>query len=445
MKHNHYTQVCFSFQERRVITAQFSGGSITTDAGLLPIREYDERIRFTERASQILKEWRLSYLVDHELVDLLRQRLYGIIAGYEDTNDAALLRNDPTLITIRGRDDLETPLASQPTLSRFENMVSAREVAELNRFLLEHYLNRRVRHRPAEIIIDGDSTDDPAHGGQQLVLFNGFYGQYMYHPLFFFDGETGDLLGVRLRPGNVHGSHRLMVELTRIVKRLRARWPKVRLLFRSDAAAVGPKTYCQLEALEVDYLIRLPKNRVLERRVRKLIRRVKGCYQRCGEPVVSYSSFWYRARSWRKRRRVLVKVSYDGIEVKVTFIVTSRRRGRARALVELHEARGRCENWIKELKNGLYCDRLSCSRYITNAFRLTLSALAYVLIHNFRAEVLRATELAKATIETIRIKLIKVGAMVQATARRIWFHLSESWPFRGFYLQISRRVIFDTS
>lgn len=444
MIHYHDTQIGFTFQEKRIITVNFRGGQITTDAGLLPIREYDHRVGFTEKITQLITDHRTPYLIRHQLLDLVRQRLYGIIAGYEDANDADFLRHDPVMLTITNR-RLDNPLGSQPTICRMENKVLAREIISLNKFLLNHYLSRQRRCPRKRLILDVDSTDDPAHGKQQLALFNGFYDQHMYYPLLFFDGETADLLGIRLRPGNVHGAHRLTKECERIVTELRKRFPKTQIILRSDAAAAGSSIYLKLEALKIDYLISLSINQVLRRRVAKFITRVEHCYRKTKKKVCHYTSFWHRAKSWQKRRRVLVKVEYGFEGLNLRLVVTSLRRGKARDLFDLYEDRSKSENWIKELKNGLFCDRLSCSSYIANAFRLLLHSLAYVLIHNFRFDVLKKTELARATIETIRLKLIKVGALVRVTTRRIWFYLSESWPFRGIYWQVVRRLRFDTT
>jgi len=439
---NNNTQICFSFQEKKTITINFNGGDITSDAGLLPIREYDEKIGFTQRLTEVISDKRQPYLIHHELTDLVRQRLYGIIASYEDANDSQYLRTDPVFLILTGH-TLSDALASQPTISRFETSIIAREVVKLNRFLLTRYFERTKKRR--RIIIDVDSTDDPCHGGQQLALFNGFYGQYMYHPLLFFDGTTGDLLGARLRPGNVHGSHRLGVELTRIVKGTQKRLHPRGIILRSDAAAASPHIYETAEKSGVDYLISLPANSVLKRKVAKIVRRVKRGYKETGEKVTQYTGFWYKAQSWDKRRRVVVKIEYDGTGLKVRFLVTSLRAGRACELFRLYGERGESENWIKEFKNNLNGDRLSCHGYVANAFRLLLFSCAYVLLHNFRSSVLKGTELARATIETIRLKLIKVGALVKATVRRVWFYLSSGWPFRPLFIQVCKNLGLDTS
>lgn len=443
---DNYTQISLSFQGAKIVTINFNGGNITSDAGLLPIREYDEKINFTSKVAQLLIDKRTPYLVDHQLIELVRQRLYGIIAGYEDANDAQYLRIDPVFLAITKRDSSK-PLATQPTISRFENKVLAKEVIRLNRFLLDHYIARAKRHKRGKerIIIDVDSTADPCHGAQQLSFFNGFYDQHMYHPLLFFDGASGDLLSVRLRPGNVHGSHRMTVDLRRVVEELRRRLHTKQIIFRSDAAGASPYVYRVAEDLGIDYLIGLPANRVLKRRVAWLVSRAKQAYKRTGKAVKYYTSFLYRAKSWHKKRRVLVKIEYNEKGLNCRFLVTSFRVGVGKGLFDLYEDRGESENWIKEFKNGLKADRLSCHGYIANAFRLLLYSLAYVFIANFRADVLKRTELARATIETIRLKLIKVGAVVKETVRRIWFQLSSGWPFRPIFIQVCKNLCFDTS
>ena len=443
---DNYTQISLSFQEAKIVTINFNGGDIVSDVGLLPIREYDKKINFTPKVVQLLIDKRASYLVDHKLIDLIRQRVYGIIAGYEDANDAQYLRIDPVFLAITNRDS-SNRLASQPTISRFENWVLAKEVVMLNRFLLDHYIARVKRHKRGKrrIIIDVDSTDDPCHGGQQLALFNGFYDQHMYHQLLFFDGEIGELLSVRLRPGNVHGSHRMAVDLRRIVDELRRRLQPEEIIFRSDGAGAVPWIYRLNEALGLGYLINLPMNNVLKRRVVKVVAKAKRIFKKTGKPVKYYTSFWYRAKSWHKRRRVLAKIEYNEQGLNRRFVVTSFRVNGAHKLFDLYEDRGASENWIKEFKNGLKADRLSCHGYIANAFRLLLHSLAYVLISNFRADVLKRTVLASATIETIRLKLIKVGALVKETVRRIWFQLSSGWPFRPIFIQVCKNLCFDTS
>jgi len=443
---NNYTQICLSFQEGKIVTINFNGGNITSDAGLLPIREYDEKINFTAKVAQLFIDKRIPYLVDHKLIDLFQQRFYGIIAGYEDANDAQYLRIDPVFLAITKRDS-SSPLATQPTISRFENSVLAKEVIMLNRFLLSHYIARAKRHKRGKerIIIDVDSTDDPCHGAQQMALFNGFYDQHMYHPLLFFDGESGELLSVRLRPGNVHGSHRITVDLKRLVEEIHKHLHTKEIILRSDAAAASPWVYRRAEGLRIDYLIGLPANSVLKRRVAWLVSKAKQVYKRKSKVVKYYTSFWYRAKSWRKRRRVLVKVEYNSKGLNLRFLVTSFRVGKAKDLFDLYEDRGASENWIKEFKNGLNGDRLSCHNYVANAFRLLFHSLAYVFISNFRTDVLKGTALARATIETIRLKLIKVGAVVKETVRRVWFQLSSGWPFQSIFIEVCNNLGFDTS
>ncbi len=446
MNVNNYIQIPFTFQEGKIVTINFNGGNITSDAGLLLIRQYDEKVKLIERATKFITDKRVPHLVVHQAVNLMCQRIYGIIGGYEDANDATYLCHDPTFLTITGNTN-SSSLASQPTISRFENNVRAREVLLLDRFLLRHYINRQQKKGcdRSRIIIDVDSVDDPCHGMQQLAFFNGFYDQHMYYPLLFFDGESGDLLSVRLRPGNVHGSRCMVAALKRIVCELRRCLRPRAIIFRSDGGGAVPLVYTTAEGLGIDYLINLPRNPILEVRVERLVARARAVFQKRKKPVTYYTSFWYQAGSWERRRRVLAKVEWNDKGLNRRFVVTSFRRGKACELFDLYEDRGRCENYIKELKNGLRADRLSCHSFMANAFRLMLHSLAYVLVHNFRLDVLKRTELACATIETIRLKLFKVGALVKETVRRVWFHLSSGWPFRPLFIRVCKNLGFNTS
>lgn len=310
-------QMDFTLPGGKTVTTIFDGGKITTDAGILPIREYDHQTGFTERIVRLLADRRDPTLTRHKLSELLRLRLLAIIAGYEDANDADFLRHDPAMQVIVGRTPDDGPLASQPTLSRFENAVSEQEVMLLNRFILDHYLDRRAEQaRPSEeIIIDG----------------------------------------------------------------IRERFPQANLILRSDAAGASPDIYRRLEARKAAYLIGLGRNPVLERRVERLVAKAVQRYRKTKQKVRYHTSFWYRARSWERSRRVLAKVEYCAEGLNLRFVVTSLRRGKARELFELYNRRGECENWIKEFKLGFKGDRLSCHRYIANAFRLMLYGIVIKL------------------------------------------------------------------
>ena len=275
-------QLTFDFHPRQDVVADFHGGLISSDAGLLPIRQLDERLGWTAAVADVLDDTRQAGKVGHDLLAIVRQRLFGLVAGYEDANDHTRLRNDPILQTVAGRD--RRPLASQPTLSRFENAAGARQVAQLNRLLVKMFLQRMDGQRPKRLVLDIDPTDDPCHGAQQLALFNGFYGQYMYLPNLVFERTTGMLLGVRLRRGNVGAAHRVVQLLKPIVAALRKKWPDVEILLRADAGFATPRVYRFCEANELDYLIGFAASKPLKHRTKWALDWLSKRFERDGQP-----------------------------------------------------------------------------------------------------------------------------------------------------------------
>lgn len=422
----------FEFQPRVVL--DFEGGALSSDAGLIVLRELDERLGLTRGLGQCLGDSRDSRYVRHSVGELTRQRIYQIAAGYEDAVDANLLRQDPMFQLLVHPERPAEPLASQPTLSRQENRATWRDVIRLADLSLEWFLRHGSRLRKQasqEILLDADSTEDPTHGQQQLALFHGKYGTYMYQPLLIFEGHTGHLLTSRLRPGTVSDGDGILPALKRLVPRLRRSFREAPIRFRADAGFSDPALYEYLDQERIEYLIGIPAHTCFEPWVAPLLARAKQRFEQSGEPVRLFSSFRYRARRWSRRRRILVKVEVNSLGTNVRCVITNR-PGRAAELFALYQGRGEAENRIDELKNELHADRLSCSRYRANAFRLQLHCLAYNLV-NFIRRVLGGTELAQAQASTLRLKLFKVAARIQVTTRRIWLHLSSSWPLRSVF------------
>jgi hypothetical protein len=289
----------FSFYRHQPIQADFCGGQITSDAGLLPLRAFDQRHHLTRDLAQLLSDPRQDDRVRHDSLRLLRQRIYQIVAGYEDANDADRLRHDP-LLQIVADQKLGDPLGSQPTLSRWENAPPARDLVRLNDALLEIFLRlcgEQVRKR-GEILLDLDSTDDPTHGHQQLSFFNGAYNQHMYHPMLIFERHTGCLLAARLRPGNASSHARIVPMLLRLVPRLQAAFPEVKIQLRGDAGFALPLLYEFCEFFDIQYALGIPANQVFQRRAEPRQKRLKRRYRRTQLPQRSFSSFRHRARSW---------------------------------------------------------------------------------------------------------------------------------------------------
>ena len=426
------TQLTLGFQPKIIL--DFSGGAITSDTGLLLLRQFDAQLALTKRLKGIFKEWRYPAFIEHHTHEMLCQRIYQIAAGYEDCNDADTLRSDPTFQTIVGKSD---PLASQPTLSRLENHADDETAAGLAAVGLQWFLQHGYKKRrpPKEILLDCDSTDDPCHGQQEFAFFHGKYGEHMYHPLFFFEAKTHCLLSALLRPGNASASAGIAAELQRLVPLIKTRFANTQISYRADAGSATPDIYRTLESLDVLYTIGIGSNSVFKQKTQRWIKKAQRKYARTKTPLRRFYSFRHRARSWNKRRRILVKIEVGPLGTNIRFVITNR-CGQAQEIFHLYDERGECENQIKQYKRGVSGDRLSCHSYAANAFRLQLHALAYQLLVLFKRDALRATDLAVAQFETLRVKLFKVAARFQRTARHLWFHLSSSWPGRNLFVEI---------
>ena len=433
-------QLSFSFYRYQPIHADFSGGQITSDAGLLPLRDFDQRHDLTHDLGELLSDPREEDRVRHDSLRLLRQRIYQIIAGYEDANDADRLRHDP-LLQIVADQKLGHALGSQPTLSRWENSPSARDLVRFNDALLEIFIRvcgEQVRQR-GEILLDLDSTDDPTHGQQQLSFFNGAYGQHMYHPMLVFERHTGCLLAARLRPGNASSHARIVPMLLRLVPRLQAAFPEVPIKLRGDAGFALPLLYEFCEFFGIQYALGIPANQVFQHRAEPRQKRLKRRYRRTQLPQRGFSSFRHRARSWSRQRRICYKAEHTAVGTNLRFLVTNG-AGRASEVFAFYNDRGECENRIEEFKNGFRADRLSCHRFLANAFRLLLHGFAYNLVNLFRLQLPQPWRSAQ--IETLRARLFKLGARVRQTARCIRIHLATGWPFPWLFRDLA--LAFDT-
>jgi Transposase DDE domain group 1 len=428
-------QLSFSFYRHRAIRADFSGGQITTDAGLLPLRAFDQRHGLTRSLAECLRDSREEERVHHSVLSLLRQRLYQIIAGYEDGNDADRLRHDPAF-QILADQPLGEPLGSQPTLSRWENAPTARELISLQDTLLDWFVKvcgKQVRKR-GEILLDVDSTDDPTHGQQQLSFFNGGYDQYMYHPLLIFERHTGCLLAARLRRGTAASHARIIPLLLRIVPRLQRAFPNVRIKLRADAGFALPLLYEFCEFFGISYVIGISANSRLQCQAQRLQRRLARRYRRTHVPQRSFSSFSHRAYSWLHQRRICYKAEHTQTGTNLRFLVTNL-KGRSRSVFAFYNDRGECENRIEEFKNGFAADRLSCHRFRANAFRLLLHSFAYNLVNLFRLQL--PASMRSAQIETLRTQLFKIGARIRQTARCVRIHFASGWPFRDLFQTVA--------
>jgi len=425
-----HKQLIFESLFSKEVVADFAGGRITSDAGGLLLRELDQRYRIAENAARCLHDPREGCKVKHDLLTLVRQRLFAIAQGYEDNNDAATLAKDPAFKIMAGKaPEGDGDLASQPTLSRFENRVTAKDLRRLSDRLLELYLKTHPGPRKV-IVLDMDGTDDPTHGRQQLSFFHGYYEEHMYHPLLVFDGRDGFPLAAVLRPGNTHSSHGALPVLKRLIKKLKQAYPGALILFRADAGFAVPALYSYLEDQpETRYVIGFITNNRLLAKTAPLLLKAQRQYQETGEKQRLFTSFSYQAESWTKPRRIIAKVEYTHLGANQRFVVTNLSRNPQFVYDDIYVLRADVENRIKELKLDIKADRLSCHRFLANQFRLLLHTAAYCLFWLLRHH-LQGTELATAQVHTLRLKLLKIGARIRETSRRIWVHLASGYPYR---------------
>ncbi len=421
----------------RRLKLEFRGATITSDGGLLAFRELDEILGLSQMAAEKLVEGRLGKNIQHALVALLRQSIFGRLAGYEDVNDAERLRLDPAMrCLVGGRIDLH-PAASTSEMARFETeLLATDENLKALADLAGCWINR-VHERTGlkSLVLDMDSSESPTHGRQEGSAFNGHFGRTCYHPLFVFN-QFGDLERAMLRRGNVHSADAWREALEPVVARYRKR--KLRRIFRGDAAFARPDVYEFLEADGFGYVIRLPANAKLEDEIAHLLTRPVG--RPPLKPRVFYASFRYRAQSWSKPRRVVSRVEWptDELYPIVRFIVTNLRR-LPEKVVHFYNQRGTAEQWIKEGKHAIRWTRLSCQRFRDNAVRLQLFALAYNL-GNFLRTLALPDEVSHWSLTTIREKLIKIGAKVVSHGRYVTFQLAEVAVPRALFAKILRMI-----
>jgi hypothetical protein len=410
------------------VRVDFLGGRLTSDGGWCWVAEADAALGLTTTLAAVLPEWRRRQ-GRHSGLDLLRQRLYQIVAGYEDQDDADALRTDPLLKLVCGRMPESDPdLASQPTFSRWENAFSARDCYRLAVALGEFYLRARERDgTPTHIVLALDSTDDPTHGEQEGSAYHGYFRQHMYHPLLVFDGETGQFITAILRPGAAHAGHGALAILRRLVARLRARWPGVTVELRDDAGFAKPEIYAYCEAEGIAYTIGLSTNARLETLAAPLAAAALAEHATSdGAKVRLLGETPYQAGSWPHEQRVIIKAEVLAKGTNTRFVVTTRTDAPA-DLYAWYTDRGETENWIKDLKRGCFGDRLSCHRFLANQARLLLHGAAYCLLDTLRRWLVRAgTE--RMTLETVRLRLIKIGGRVRQLATRVHLRLASSHP-----------------
>ena len=451
----------FDFQGlgSRAVTARFDGGAITSDAGGVLLREVEAKTGILRRFAACFTDHRDPDLVEHSVYELLAQRVYALALGYEDLNDHDTLRYDPLLAVLVGKadpvgqdrrrvKDRGKSLAGKSTLNRLEltpvgadarsryKKIVARH-GDIEPFFVETFL---ALHRapPQQIVLDLDATDDPIHGHQRGRFFHGYYDNYCYLPLYIFCGEH--LLCAKLRPSDIDGAAGSVKQLTQLVERIRRRWPQVRIVVRGDSGFCRENLMRWCEDNGVQFLLGLAKNARLSRILGQELHEAKVQFEATGQPARVFKEFTYQTRkSWSRPRRVVGKAEHLARGSNPRFVVTSLSAEEfdARGLYEdQYCARGEMENRIKEQQMCLFADRTSCATMRANQLRLWLSSVAYTLLMALRQFGLQGTEMAEARCDTIRLKLLKLGALVRTTVRRVWISLSQSWPYQRVFVQV---------
>ena len=437
----------------RAVVAAFDGGWVTSDAGALLLGATDRAIGLTRRFAACFRDVRRAELIEHEVITLVGQRVFGIALGYEDLNDHDELRHDQVMAVLAGklearREDC-APVAGKSTLNRLElsRPVATRyhkighDPVAIEALLVDLFLEAH-RQPPRQIVLDLDATDDPLHGRQEGRFFHGYYDCYCYLPLYVFCGRH--LLAAKLRPSNIDASAGSLEEVARIVAQVRARWPKVRILLRADSGFAREALMTWCEANAVDYLFGLAKNDRLIAEIEDELAQAREKSRRTAKPARRFKDFhWATRDSWSRRRRVIAKAEYTRDEANPRFIVTSltRAEGEARYLYErVYCARGDMENRIKECQLDLFADRTSTATLRANQLRLWFASMAYVLLCALRRIALSRTRFAQATCRTIRLALLKIGAVVTRSVRRVKFAMASACPYQDEFRQAHARL-----
>jgi len=417
------------------IEVNFNGGDVTSDGGVLLLREIDRKLNLTKKVSALILDPRDQRYIDHSTEAMLAQRIYGIALGYEDLNDHTTLRKDPGFQT-SVKCDID--LASASTLSRFENNATRKIAVDINKICVETFIDS-FKQAPKELILDFDPTDDPIHGHQENRYYNGYYKSYCYLPLYVFCEDQ--LLVSYLRPCNIDGAKHAWAILSLLVKRFRQEWPRVKIIFRGDSGFCRPKMLQWCDKHDVGYIVGIGRNNRLLNSSATLRTEANEFFEQTQEKQRLFGEFQYAAESWKHTRRIIVKAEHTCLDANPRFIVTNLDGDPQKSYEEIYCARGDMENRIKEQQLDLFADKTSCHEWWPNHFRLLLSSCAYVLLSAMRRTVLKGTILAKAQCGTIRLKLLKIGAIIIRNTRRIKFLLSSSYPYQELFIKISHKLL----
>ena len=428
--------------------ARFDGGTISSDGGAFLLRQADKRLNLLARLAECFLDGRNQTLVEHSIAEMVSQRVYGLALGYEDLNDHEQLRTDPVFGMLAGKEDLAEPLAGKSTLNRMELGTGINDRYKKITFwkeavdeLLVNVFIESHRKAPVEIVLDMDTTDMPLHGKQEGRFFHGYYDSYCYLPLYVFCGDH--VLCARMREANHDAAFGCLQEIERIVKQIRAAWPEVKIVLRGDSGFCRNELMSWCETNRVCFVFGLARNKRLRRIIGQQMHEATVQWNQTGKPARVFSEFEYSTKKtkkggWDRERRVVAKAEHIDGKENPRFVVTSlsSERWSAQPLYEeLYCERGDMENRIKE-QFSLFADRVSAETIRANQMRLYLSAAAYILVSGLRRVGLKGTELAQAQVSTIRTKLLKIGAQIRVSVRKVWVSMASSYPWQDLYQQV---------
>ncbi len=433
MTNRNKDQLRFQRCKGRRVEADFSGGNVTSDAGVLLARQADRYLGLTASVAPLLADPRRQASCEHSVLSMLRQRVYGLAAGYEDLNDHDHLRHDLAWQTAVERDK---PGASSPTLCRMENRANRETAVAMNQVLVEQFIASHSEP-PVELIFDFDATNDPVHGNQIGRFFHGYYDEYCFLPLYVTCREQ--LLVAYLRPSNIDGAKHAWAILALLIKRLRQAWPDTRIILRADSGFCRWRMLRWCDNNDVFYIVGLAKNSRINKLAERQIDGARERFDATGRKQRLFGNLRYGAQTWDRERRVIARIQHDSKGSNPRYVVTNL-PGNGRKLYErIYCQRGEMENRIKEQKM-LFSDRTSAHHWWPNQFRLLLSALAYTLLEAIRRLGLKGTELARAQVTTIRLKLLKIGAVIVRNTRRVRFMLSSAHPYQHLFRLVAARL-----
>ncbi len=428
--------------QKRPCDLSFDGPQISSDGGAILLKSIDDEAGISDRISMSLHDDRDMAKVSHTRKEQVAQRIYQICLGYENQNDADFLRDDPILKMCCGlKPNGDSHLSCQSSLSRFENSVEPNHLMALLHDFENEYVDRLSKDQK-EVILDIDTSSCPTYGGQQLTLFHGYYKTYMYHPVFVFDGRSGEIISLLLRGGTTHASRGAVGILTRLIRKIRKKCLQTKIIIRGDGGFCVPKLHERLDQLNcelkhVEYVFGLATNKVLQKLSKAQKEEAASSYEESGVNVRHFHEFNYAAQTWSKERRVIAKSEHNSHGSNQRFIVTNVAYGSAEERYDYYCERGQAENYIKDLKNAMYAGRLSCTTYAANSFRLLLHGWAYRIMIRLRERAKKCNlEVGRLQFDTLRLRLLKVAAQTLESVRRIKVVLPSVFPLAAAFQQI---------